>query len=204
MNDELPRWSEPRKLTDDPHVNLFTTEMATAKGVRRWTFASRRDQPGKNRAVPDAVVMIAVANGRIPKIVLTREYRVPLGVFEISVPSGLVDPGESIADAARREFREETGMALERISLLSPPLASSAGLTDETVSLVYGEAAGEVSRSGQTEHESIEVILADLDHLRRMLAEPGGDVFSSRVYPVLLGFVAAGRIALPFASSAAE
>lgn len=198
---DLPAWSPPRKLTDDPHVNLFSCEASTPSGPRRWTFASRRASPGDARSAPDAAVVIAVVHGPIPRVVLTREYRVPLGAFEISTPSGLVDPGESATDAARREFREETGMSLDRIVQCSPPLASSAGLTDETVALVYGAASGEPSRDGQTEHESIEVILADLEQVRRLVAAPGADVISSRVYPVLLAFVSAGRIALPEESS---
>ena len=86
---------------------------------------------------------------------MTREFHAPLSTYELSLPSGLINAGELANDAAIREFNEETEMTLSRVIHVSPPLASSAGLTDETVSLIYGEATGSISREHQTEHEDI-------------------------------------------------
>jgi hypothetical protein len=36
-----------------------------------------------------------------------------------------------------------------------------------------------------------------LTELRALLASPGADVFSSRFYAIAMGFVAAGKLALP-------
>lgn len=196
-----PVCTPPRKLTQEKFVNLFSTEIVSAKGRVPWIFASRKPSPGAAGAKADAVVVVStVMKDGEPHLVLAREFRAPLAAYELSLPSGLIDEGESEADAAIREFHEETGLRLVRVIHVSPPLASSAGITDETVSLVYGEAEGAISRAHQTEHEDIEVFAASLEEIRMLVGQPGGAVMSSRLYPILLGFVAAGRIALPGAT----
>ena len=44
-----------------------------------------------------------------PEIVLQKQYRPPIDKVVIEVPAGLVDAGESAADSAVRELKEETG-----------------------------------------------------------------------------------------------
>ena len=194
----FPHITTPKRLTDERFVNLFTTDLCTAKGRSPWLFASRKQQPGATVLQADAALVVAVTlRNNEPRLVLTREFRAPLGAHELSLPAGLVDPGESPAATALREFHEETGMTLTRVVHVSPPLASSAGLTDETVALVYAEAEGTPSREHQTEHEEIEVLLVSINELRELLAVPTGDIISSRLYPILVGYVSQGAIALP-------
>lgn len=194
-----PRCTPPKKLTQEKFVNLFSTEIERKGGhTSTWVFASRKKQPEIPVTRADAVVIVAVERGTAePRLVLTREFRAPLGAFELSLPSGLIDPGESPEVAAAREFKEETGMILGRVTHVSPPVASSAGLTDETIAYVYADASGEISRAFQTEHEDIDVRLATIADIRRLLASASSDIISSRLYPMLVGYVAAGGIALP-------
>jgi len=74
-------------------------------------------------------------------IVLVRRRHPPLGW---ALPGGFVDPGESVATAARREAKEETGLDVELIELLgvySDPKRDPRGLF--TASAVFiGRAAG--------------------------------------------------------------
>lgn len=182
-------------------MNLFATSVQRGDKTSRWVFASRRAKPGSD-ARPDGVLIIARANlDGVPHLVLTREYRVPLGAHELAVPAGLLDEGESAEEAARREFREETGMTLTRVVHVSPPLASSAGLTDETVVMVYAEAEGAASRDHQMEDENIEVRLFTLEQVQELVRQGTPDVISARLYPVLVAFAAAGSLALPFETS---
>lgn len=44
-----------------------------------------------------------------PEIVLQKQFRPPVDKVVIEVPAGLVDEGESAAESAVRELREETG-----------------------------------------------------------------------------------------------
>lgn len=195
MNDATPTL---RKLTDQKHVNLYSLTRETPTGKSTWTFASRKPAATAGTVSADAVSIIAiVAAPDGPRLLVTREFRSPLGRHELSVPSGLIDAGESVEAAGARELREETGLTLSRVFHVSPPVASSAGLTDETVCLLYGEATGEPSRKLQTEHEDIEARFLCLADIRALLREPGADVISSRLYPMLVGFVAAGSFRVP-------
>lgn len=190
--------AQPQKLTDFKHLNLFSTEVRSADGAFPWIYASRKESTGKLSPHPDAVAIIAVVTVEgEPRLVVTREYRAPLGTHELAPPAGLVDGGETPEVAAARELREETGLTLSRVVHVSPPLASSAGLTDETVSLVYCEASGTPSKQHQTEHEAIEITLLNLADIRKLLSRPGTEVISSRLYPILLACATAGEISLP-------
>lgn len=64
-------------------------------------------------------VAASVAVLRDDSILLAARGRPPLdGVF--SLPGGLVEPGETLAEAALRELREETGIDAELIGFIAP------------------------------------------------------------------------------------
>ena len=87
---------------------------------------------------PLATVDIIIECGE--GIVLVRRRHPPLGW---ALPGGFVDPGESVAQAARREAKEETGLDVELTELLgvySDPKRDPRGLF--TISTVFvGRAA---------------------------------------------------------------
>jgi ADP-ribose pyrophosphatase len=153
---------QARKLTDEKWLNLFNVKYVAKTGEEKsWQMATRKKEPkcvtGRYDQ-PDAVVIVPFHKAK-DKLVITREYRVPLNDYEYGFPAGLIDEGESVEQAARRELREETGLNLSRLIKISPPIYSSAGMTDESVAMVYVECEGEPSNTGNTEFELIEVLL---------------------------------------------
>lgn len=154
-----------RKITDLPYLNLFEIRYQDTEGAERlWRFASRNAVPvcAPNAAeathAPDAAVIVPfhVAKNRL---VIIREFRVTLGDYQYGFPAGLVERGETLEACAERELQEETGLAVTRWIKAGPPVYSSSGLTDESVSLVYVECDGEPSRTGNTASEDIETLL---------------------------------------------
>ena len=121
------------------------------EGHHRDIFASRKEASSASAIQADAVTVVAVVQeAGEARLVMTREFRAPLRAYELSLPSGLIDPGESPLETAVREFKEETGLTLDRVMHVSPPTSSSGGLTDETVAFVFGEVSGSMYTRGSS------------------------------------------------------
>ena len=139
-----------------------------------YYMASRNDDGASLTAVthtvrPNGVTIYSLLED---KVVLVRQYRYPLGGYVYEFPAGLVEPGEDIADAAVREMYEETGLVFAPIaSPFSRPYFSSVGMTDESCCLVFGRCQGTPTSIHQENTEDIQVVLADRDECRRILAQ---------------------------------
>ncbi len=82
----------------------------------------------------DAVAVLAVRDGRV---LVVEQYRVAIGATTLELPAGLIEPGESALEAARRELMEEVGFDGELKALFS--FYSSPGFTDERITLFLAE-----------------------------------------------------------------
>lgn len=163
-----------RKVTDAAHLNIYEIAYTDIRGQdRTWRIASRNDPP---RAVsgnfdrPDAVVIVPYHTDT-GRLVIIREFRVPLADYQYGFPAGLVDGDESVTAAAERELYEETGLALTRVHRISPPIYSSSGMTDESVCMVYADCAGTPSNSANTTSEDIQALLVSPEDAARLCAD---------------------------------
>jgi ADP-ribose pyrophosphatase len=97
--------------------------------------------------LPDAVscVVIVELPGKEPQLLLSYEFRYPVGRFLLGVPAGLIDPEDEAAkspsiETAKREIHEETGIVVDEdrddIFVINPLLFSTPGMTDESNALV--------------------------------------------------------------------
>jgi len=148
-------------------INLFERTVKTGDKIHKWQFASRQAEPdlAKDKK-PDAVIIVAATKDK--KLVLTREYRAPLGDWILGLPAGLIEEGQTPKDAAIREMKEETGLKLH-VTYVSPNLFSSAGFGNESFRYVFGVAEGEISSEFLQGDENIEVILADIDEAYELM-----------------------------------
>lgn len=166
---------EMKKITDQHHLNLFALAYLDRTGREKsWVFASRKEVPeaaDSNSPAPDAVV-VAVLHEATEELVLIREFRVALGGFQYGFPAGLVDPGETVEAAAARELKEETGLSLMAVDRVSPPIYSSSGMTDESISLVVGRCRGTISLAGNEASEEISVLRLSRAEARTLLETP--------------------------------
>ena len=196
---------EIQKITDQKWLNLFRTRWENRGQTGEWIFASRKEmpKPGKEMPEADAVIIVPihvhknpVNHKEIRRLIVNREFRIPLDDYEYGFPAGIKMPGEAITDCAKRELKEETGLTLTEIKRISPPIYSSTGLTDESVVMVFAECSGEVSDEGLDATEELTVQFLDISQVS-LLASNHHLKQSCKLWPVLMMFSLLGDLKLP-------
>lgn len=166
------------KLADTKYLKLYSADYINKKGtLRNWTIASRKSIEDLNNKFfdngedkPDAVVIIA-KHIEEDKLVLIKQFRVPINDYVIELPAGLVDEGEDFIETVERELKEETGLDLVKIDekRTNKKVYVSVGMTDESISLVHCTCSGEPSNENLEEDEDIEVILVSKEEAKEIL-----------------------------------
>lgn len=121
----------------------------------------------------DAIIIAAIIR-ETKQVVLIKQYRYSIDDYIYELPAGLVDQGESVIEAGKREMKEETGLDFEAVmgdKYSEKPFFTSVGLCDEACTTIYGYASGKVSLDLLEDAEDLEVVLADEAELRRILRE---------------------------------
>lgn len=170
------------QLSRNRFVNLYEMGMDNNGKKGKYYVASRAKSVDElkiktRQNTADGVVIYSVYRDeqtQEEKLVLIRQYRVPLDDYIYEFPAGLVEDGEDFHEAGVRELKEETGLSLTPIladDMYTRPYFMTVGMTDESCGTVYGYATGTPSKEGQEETEEIEIVLADRDEVRRILKE---------------------------------
>ena len=139
------------KMTDEKFLNLYKLHAENKEGEPlEYLVASRAKQIDDLKAInheekPDAVAMVGITEDC--KVVLIKQYRYTIGDYLYELPAGLVDDGEDIYETAIREMKEETGLDFVpmKTEFSNKAFYSSAGMTDESCSIICGEISGTVS-----------------------------------------------------------
>ena len=87
------------------------------------------------------------------KILINREFRMATGRWVYNFPAGLIDPGETPEQAAKRELKEETGLDILRIDQWWGPCYSAIGFSNERNACCVGVAGGTFSESTSFQEE---------------------------------------------------
>jgi ADP-ribose pyrophosphatase len=157
-------------ITHEKWLNLYAATFEHNGHTGRWVFASRKKWPHSDRTA-DAVIIVPVLHvpNEPPRLVMIKEYRVPVGDYVFAFPAGLLEPGEDIVDTVRRELQEETGMEVVAVKRITQPLYSSAGLTDEAVAMAFVDARTTPEMLPKLDHsEELEVLLLDHNEVCRL------------------------------------
>lgn len=175
-----------KTLYDAGWIRLVSAEDVNSK-KSKWIYATRKKEgEAKNSLIPDAVIIVPIhinKNG-LKSLVITKEYRYPINDYEWGFPAGLVDKGESVLDAAKRELKEETGYDLICCYLQSPIVISSAGLSDESVVMVYVLCSGEEGQEQLEENENIQTFKYTPKELYKILQEENR-AWSCKAWPII-------------------
>jgi ADP-ribose pyrophosphatase len=158
------------QITREKWLNLYAATFEHNGHTGRWLFASRKPQPNADRD-GDAVLIVPILRqaNEPPRLVMVKEFRVPVGDYLFAFPAGLLEPGESIEDTVRRELLEETGLEVVAIKRITQPLYSSSGLTDEAVAMAFVEARATPETKPKLDaSEDLQVILLDFAAVCRL------------------------------------
>lgn len=100
---------------------------------------------------------------------MIREYAVGLERYELGFVKGIVDPGESVYDAANRELKEEIGYGANSLDVVKT-LSTSPGYLSSQMELVLARDLYEQRLMGD-EPEEIEVVPWRWDKLDELLTQ---------------------------------
>ncbi|MBW3604845.1 MAG: NUDIX hydrolase [Actinobacteria bacterium] len=175
---------DDRRATADSAVPDAAAEFAavssevTHEGVMSTIRIDRVAMPDGEVATrevaqrPDAVAVVPLTDDGA--VVLVRQYRHPVGGYELEIPAGLLDvEGETVEEAAQRELAEEVGMHAGQLRRLTR-FWNSAGWSDEATTVFLGTGLrsttpddGFVAEAEEADMEVLHVPLRDaLDAVR--------------------------------------
>jgi ADP-ribose pyrophosphatase len=129
---------------------------------------------------PDWVNVVAITEDR--RLVCVHQYRFGTSAVTLEIPGGMVDRGESHANAARRELREETGYATARWTYLGP-VEPNPAFQNNLCHHWLAEGVALEHEQEQDNGEDIVIELVALDDMRQRIAR--GDVRHSLVISAL-------------------
>ncbi|MDG1581193.1 ADP compounds hydrolase NudE [Pseudomonas sp. GOM6] len=115
-----------------------------------------------------AVMVVAMLDAE--HAVLVEEYCAGTDDYQISLPKGLVEPGEDVLLAANRELKEEAGFGAERLELLAE-LSLSPGYMSQKIQVVLARDLYEERLPGD-EPEPMRVDKVSLREISALLQHP--------------------------------
>ena len=163
------------KQTNNKFLNMYTLHYYNEKTGKDFDYyvASRKDEENLTAKIKeikcDAVMMFPIfPNG---DIVLIKQFRPAINDYIYESPAGLIDPGETIEEALKREMFEETGLTVVEHMELVKPSFTSEGMSDETIAIYACLVNGEISLENKEENEDIEVIVLKRCDIDKFLEE---------------------------------
>lgn len=148
-----------RKILEGKFITRYDVDYVSAEGRdKTYEIISRNRDictlEQLQNDVPDSVVLILTDESG-ERILVNREYRMAMARWIYNFPAGLIDPGETPQQSARRELWEETGLELVRIDDVLDGSYSAVGFANERNVCVFGAAAGQFRKSTSDEEEIV-------------------------------------------------
>ncbi len=146
----------------------------------------------RHRGAAAVLPVLGAAGDPDPEVLLLRQYRYAAGGVIHEVPAGIIEPGESWEECARRELEEEAGVRAGRLVRLTT-IHTTPGFTNEEIHL-YAAFDLVPGVAGTDSDEFLEVIRMPLSEALG-LARRGGISDAKSLVALLYAarFLLAGR-----------
>ena len=109
-------------------------------------------------------------------IYLIKQFRPAINDYVLESPAGLVDNGESIEAAAKREIFEETGLNVVSMEQITPVCYTSEGMSDESIMIYKVYVSGTPNTENKEENEDIEVLFFSFNEISDIIQNKYGIV----------------------------
>ncbi len=147
------------KILEGKFITRYDVDYLTAEGHEKtYEIISRNRNlqtlEDLQNKVPDSVIMILTDEAG-ERILVNREYRMAMAQWIYNFPAGLIDPGETPEESAKRELWEETGLTLTKVTDVLDNSYSAVGFANERNICVFGTAAGQFRKSTSDAEEIV-------------------------------------------------
>lgn len=139
-------------------------------------FTARRDRCRRQDGVivdpyfvvelPTSATAMAITDEG--KVLMTRQYRHPIGQVLLETPGGFIDPGEDFATGMRRELMEETGFSFPKVEYLGR-VAANPGVLSGFTELFLATGGVKTGVQHLDHNEEIEIVQLPVEEVMRMV-----------------------------------
>ncbi len=194
-------------------LSLYDLQYAEGKHYFEASRSSRDDlvvqktDEAFRAMLPDAVTIAVILRlpEDEPRLLMSYEYRYPVGQYLLSPVAGLLDPEDRacpdpLVSAAIREIKEESGLTVkesDKVTVLNPCAFCTPGITDESNAFLCAEITledlGELNQRGAVGAEQFDGFeLLDRERARNIFRsgrDEHGNFYSLAAWMVLSIFL---------------
>lgn len=161
-----------KKICSTPRFDVIeSTYEDMADETKEWYHVRRPDTTGVA-----LVPFLMTPEG--PRLVIIKEFRIPIGSYVWALPGGVVDKGETIVEAAKRELKEETGYDLVKVMQVSPAVCTSPHIVNEYTYIIMCMVEGSPSNRENEETEDIKIHTMSNDQLQTIMGDKSNKISS--------------------------
>lgn len=191
----MRKWKTRSKeiIIDSKHLAVIRAEVESPAGVVSDYFYA--DSPGN-------VIIIPIKPGEdvgSHTYIMVRQYRYPVGSYDLEFPAGRREPGEAILDAALRELRQETGYIAKEIKLLYS-MHTNPGGSNGTTSVCLAVVDEECRKNSEldVEEEQADLVVEEIspDKLHKMILSM--DISDPHTLAAVAAFVMNSKTAMVY------